>query len=333
MFALRFVLPICFGVFLLAPTVSFAQQVGNPAAYALTINDTVPSPGEAVVVRIESRDERTTSIRSVRWFVDGQERVEFTDKLSLTEMVGNAQKRVVARIVYSLAGGLHRYINATTTVNPVTFDLLWEGLSVVTPRYRGYPLAGPQVPIRVFAEIQYFDGNGISYSEDDFSFVWEVETSFHEDTGPGVSSITYEKGGSLINNDVYVLARATLISDRDVQFQKALRIPITDPRVIVYPYTLTRGLITEQVIPKDVAIQKQPLTTSVYPFFFSRDDFENPNTISYTWDIHNGQTSLQQGRKVDISLQGDNTIIPAKVSVQNRRRPQQKAQNTFRISL
>ncbi|MDE0243675.1 MAG: hypothetical protein OYG31_03130 [Candidatus Kaiserbacteria bacterium] len=333
MIALRFAVPLLFGLLFFIPTALFAQQVGSPTAYLLEIDEGVPSPGKEVTVHIRGEDERVTSIRSIRWFVDGQERTAYTDKMSLKEVVGNQQKRIVARIVYSVQGGIRRYINATTAINPVTFDLLWEGHSVTTPRYRGYPLAGPQVPIHVYAEIQYIDRNGITYDENDFSFVWEVETSFHEDTGPGVSSIVYEKGGSLINNDVYILARATLINDHTVRFRKAVSIPITESRIIVYPYTVTRGLITERAIPSDVAIRKQPLTTSLYPFFFSREDFENPNAISYTWNIRDGLSPLQQGRKVDISLRGEDTIIPVQVSAQNREKTQQKAQNTLNVSL
>lgn len=315
--------------------ISFAQQRGNDSAYLLEIDERVTSPGTPITVHIRAGDLRTASIRSVRWFVDGQEQKEEEDSLSLQEVVGNSAKNVTAQIIYFTQSGNRRYMSASTQITPVTFDLLWEGESVTTPLYRGYPLAGPQVPIRVYAEIQYVDSTGVSYTEDDFSFVWEVETKFHETKGPGASSIVHEEGGTLINNRVFVLARATLINNTSVRYEKAINIPITDPRLLVYSYTPVRGLITEYVIPQDIAVvdPKQPITAALYPFYFSARDFSNNITMNYHWFVNNAAKPSKRGRKVDISLRGEDASIPIRVFARNEEKTLQTAKNTLEFHL
>ena len=329
----RATLPIAFCLLFLAPLAVFAQRIGDQDAFVLQVDETIPAPGKEVTVHIRSGDLQVSSIRSVRWFVDGREREEFGNKLSIKEVVGNRIKNVSARITYFTRSGDRRYINADTEIHPVIFDLLWEGDSVVTPLYRGYPLAGPQVPIRVYAEIQYIDRGGITYTEDDFSFVWEVETGFHPDTGPGVSDIVYEEGGTLINNSVFVLARATLINDNRVRYEKAIHIPIVETRLIVYPHTVTRGLITERAVPESVLIRQQPLTVALYPFYFSREDFENPGTVSYQWFVNGERTASREGRKVDVSLDGEGVTIPIQVLVRNSEKKEQESVMTLDFTI
>ena len=311
---------------------ALAQQQGGYDAYELYFNTDTPSSGEMVDVSIRSGKVLTSNIRSVRWFVNGQERTEFLNKLTMSEIGSVSPKQIVARIIYFDIFGQRRRIELTRWIRTAVFDVLWEGDSVVTPRYRGYKLAGPQVPINLSAEIQHIDQSGTVYTEKDFSFRWEIENKFYGDVGPGESSVVYEEGGTLLNNFVSVKVQATLINDPGVLFEKFINIPIAEPRIFLYPHTLLYGLFTDRVTPKDAVLTEQPVTVSVYPFYFGKSDFEK-NAIQYKWFVNNGTNHQKEGRKIDISIDGEDISIPIRVHAQNINNKQQNLEGFFTFGL
>ena len=266
-----------FSVFLLScvffASFSLAQQ-GRYDAFEMYFDDSSPSPGEEVGISLRSGSSSLFNIRAVRWFVNGKEKKEFADALHIREVNESFPKQIVANVVYFGTSGQRQYAQVIGWMRPVIFDIFWEGDSVVTPLYRGHRLAGPQTPIRLSAKIQYIGGDGNIYTENDFSFRWRIETEFHPDQGPKASSIVYDEGGTYLNNFISVRSEAFLINNPSVGFEKSIVIPISEPRLLVYPHSLLRGLSVERTVPGDFSIRGGTLTASVYPFYFSRDDFE-----------------------------------------------------------
>ena len=309
-----------------------AQLQGRYDAYEMSFSEETPSPGEDVEITLRSNKSLTSNIRSVHWFVNGRERREFTNKINMAEVVGSSPKQIVARIIYFDVFGQRKQVQLTRWIRTAVFDLLWEGDSVVTPRYRGYKLAGPQTPIKISAKIQYIDQGGTTYTEKDFSFRWEIESRFYGDIGPGESTVTYEEGGTLMNNFVFVKARAALINNPEIMFEKYVSIPIVAPRILLYPHTLLYGLLADSAVPSDAVIRRQPLTVSAYPFYFSKDDFDK-NGIQYRWFVNKSANHLKEGRKIDISIEGERASIPIQIRAQNENRKQQNTDSFFTFSL
>ena len=320
----------CLLLFLIGASTSFAQE-GRYDAYSLHLSSPYPSPGEDVTITVRTGSASTTNIRSVAWYINGEEQKELANKTHITTISDNSPKQVVANIVYFDILNQRRYTQVTQWMRPVIFDILWEGDSVTIPRYRGHKLAGPQTPIRVSANIQYIDQYGVSYTEKDFSFLWEVESAYHDDRGPGVSSITLTEGGTFLNNFVFVRAKATLINDNGTYLEKAINIPITEPRVLVYSHTLLYGLFTDGTIPKESTLVKKSATFSVYPFFFSRSDFEK-DTIQYKWFIDGDINHQKEERRITISTEGDSVSIPIRIHVQNTNKKSQMVENSLSIT-
>ena len=307
------------------------SQEGRYDAYSLYSDNPSPSPGESVEISLETGSSSVRNIRSVRWFIDGEAVEEFNDNLSVTDNIGNTPKQIVANIVYFDPSNQRRYVQVTEWIRPVIFDILWEGDSVTIPRYRGHILAGPQSAISVSANIQYIDLNGIQYTEDDFSFVWEVESEYHTSRGPGVSSIVIEKGGTYLNNTLFVRAQASLINDSGVYFEKSISIPVTEPRILVYSHTLLYGLFPYATVPRSAALKKSPVTFSLYPFYFSTSDFEK-DLIQYRWFVNNNTNHVKEGRKIDVSLGGRSIPVPIRISAYNETKNLQKAEYTITVN-
>ncbi len=313
-------------------SVSVFAQYGESNAYSLYADKEHPSPGEKIQIFVESGDASTTGIRSVRWYVNGEEREEFANKLSMTEISDSSVKQIVANIIYFDIHNQRRYTQDVRWVRPAVFDILWEGDSVAPTLYRGYKLAGPQTPIRISAKIQYIDRNGDTYTEKDFSFVWEIESRYHDERGPGVSSIVYEEGGTLLNNFIFVRAQATLINDNTVSLEKIINIPVVEPRLLTYPHTLLHGLLSNLVIPQKISLVKQPVTFSVYPYYFSKPDFEK-NVIEYKWFVNDGTNHIKEGRKIDVSTEGESSSVLLRIRAKNTHNGLQKEENNFTINL
>ena len=322
---------VFFGFCMVIPFV-FAQQQGSYDAYDMFVSESYPSPGEYIDFTIRSNKSFVSSIRSVVWYVDRVEHGEYANKMKITEIAGSVPKQITAYIHYFDSRGERRYTEISRWMRPVIFDVLWEADSVVTPLYRGHRLAGPQVPITLSAKIQYVDQSGVIYTEEDFSFRWMIESRYHSDRGPGVSSVVYEKGGSYFNKYIIVRVEATLISSGKVAFEKVVNVPIVEPRLLVYPYTLLYGLSRDRVVSQNLSFGSEEVTASVYPFYFSRSDFEK-NAIQYKWFVNNETSPLKEGRKLDISVRGEGTEIPVRVFAQNENKDLQQSdiQLIFRL--
>ena len=327
---LSFLLFFSFVIFLFFTTLSFAQQ-GRYDAFEMHFDNPSPSPGEVVGATLRQGSSSPFNIRSVRWFVNGEERADSMNELRIEEMSENTPKQIVANVTYFDLYGQRRFVQVIGWLRPVIFDIFWEGDGVVTPRYRGHNLAGPQVPIRISAKIQYVDENGQIYTEKDFSFRWEIESSFHPRQGPGVSSIVYEEGGTFLNSPISVRSEAFLINTPTVGFEKSALIPITKPRLLVYPRSLLHGLSDNLSLSRSFS-PRGDFTASLYPFYFSRDDFEK-NAVHYNWFVGNNQTPSKSGRKIDISTQGRGVSVPIQITAQNENKNLQKLSHIFNLSL
>ncbi|MCY4577108.1 MAG: hypothetical protein OXB96_01580 [Candidatus Kaiserbacteria bacterium] len=316
--------------FLMISGVVFAQ--GEYDAYDMVISESYPSPGEYVDFTITSNKSFVSSIQSVAWYIDGVEQVAYANKTKITEIAGGVPKRINAQIRYFNSRGERKATSIAQWIRPAIFDILWEADSVVTPLYRGHRLAGPQTPITFSAKIQYIDQNGVVYTEKDFSFRWMIESRYHDDRGPGMSSVIYEKGGSYLNKYIIVQAETTLISNGEVSFEKVINVPIIEPRLLVYPHTLLYGLSRDRVVSQNLSLGSEEVTASVYPFYFSQSDFTK-NAIQYKWFVNNQTSHLKEGRKLDISIQGGGTDIPVRVFAQNENKDLQQStiQLTFRL--
>ncbi len=187
------------------------------------------------------------------------------------------------------------------------------------------------MPIRLSAKIQYIDENGEIYTKKDFSFRWEIESSFHSEQGPTASSVVYEQGGTLVNNFVSVRAEAFLINNPNVGFEKSIIIPITEPRLLVYPYTLLHGLSVRRAL-SDRFVPGNSFTASVYPFYFSRSDFDK-SAVQYNWFVNRSRSPSKSGRKIEISAQGGGVAVPIRITAENENENLQKLSHTFTLNL
>ena len=327
----RLFFPPLVALFLFLGMPVFSQQ--SPFdAFILFVDEEFPSPGDTVRAAIHANEASPTSIRSVRWFLNGEEQTRHANSLDFSFINGNSPQQLVAQIVFFDASGQRNYAEVLRWIRPVIFDIFWEGDVVTIPNYTGQKYAGPRTPILFSTKLQFIDTEGVIYTEEDFSFRWEIESRSYGGRGPGASSLVYEEGGSLLNRSLTVRAFASLISSPSLTFDRSITVPITLPRLLVYPHTLLHGLYTDLVVPSVFSLSDQSTTFSAYPFFFDRSDFQK-DRIHYRWFAGSESQPLHEKRRVDVSVEGEDTRIPLRILAENENESTQRAENAFIVEL
>ena len=328
LFFFFFSLSFCF-LFFTFPSVS---QEDPFDVYILFIDKAFPSPGETIQASIHANKASPSAIRSVTWFLNGKEQTRFSNSLDFSFISGSSPQQISAQIIFFTPSGQRSYAEVLRWVQPVIFDIFWEGDVVTTPRYVGHKYAGPRTPIILSSKVQFVDREGTIFTEKDFSFRWEIESRLYGGRGPGISSTVYEEGGSLLNRSISVRAFATLISSSSISFDRSVSIPITLPRLLLYPHTLLHGLHTDMTVSKNFSLPDQSTTLSAFPFFFDHSDFQK-NTIHYRWFAGSESQPLHEERRVDITVEGDGTLIPLRILAENTNENTQRAENNFVVEL
>ena len=319
---------VLYSLFLLTIGVltSFAQSAD---AYKFYIMDEFPAPGETVTINIHPNEQPVQKIKSVIWTIGGRVISEHKNSLKIEYLVKNTPEQVVADITY-IDRDENRYtLQVSKWIAPVIFDILWEGLSATTPLYDGYRLVHRGTPVRITSTVQYIDSRGNIFDENDFFFDWE-QSSHKIEQGSGKNSIIIEDTGSTLRNEIPVTVKISLPNNNRIQIRKTIFIPFTESRVFLYKHSLSRGLNTRRVVVDNDIVVDDPFTVSVYPFYFSRNDFEK-NSVQYWWFVNNQPNPINEARRVSLSYEGEGTPTRLSVQIQNDNEKYQKISKSLNL--
>ena len=150
----------------------------------------------------------------------------------------------------------------------------------------------------------------------------------------GKSSVKLPVSNDYLREETRVDVTFYLIKDSAVNFKRTVRIPVMEPRVLIYNHSPLYGLIDTRVIGKNSILFKNPTTISVYPYSFDYDDFKT-NAINFEWTINDESVIINEGQRVDINVEGENVSVPFNVRATNTNtlRPYQKLSYDFNLSL
>lgn len=321
-----------FSVFLVVCAINLPFPASAQEAYTLYTTPEHPSHGETVVIGIQGASESPRNIRSIRWSIDGKSLNEENNKTSIERLVTSTPQQISVRIIYSDVFGGNQTLNLTKWIVPSVVDIFWESVGVTTPLYKGYKLATRGTPIRLTAEIQYIDERGKVFDENDFFFVWSVSSEEQSDvSGPGSNSFVLEATNVVRRSYLPIKMEAQLGQGQGVLLEKKIRVPIISPRVLVYNSNLSQGLNTRRVVGNRDVAQQNPISLSVYPFYFSESDFEQ-NKIQYNWFVNGGRQPIRNSRRVSFSYEGDESPVTMDIQVQNANTRSQNSSRRFSFS-
>lgn len=327
-------LPFSIGIFFfLLLFFSFAAYGQNKFsdAYFIKIDGDI-SPGNNVLASLENGNSSIQSVRSVDWYIDETKQEKYKNKLSLDVPVSNTPSFITANIIYFDILNNRQSAQIIRIIQPILFDILWEGDTITIPEYRGHKLVGPDSPVTLSAHIQYTNEFGSIFTEKDFSFRWLINFKYSKESGPGKHTITIPNAINYLSGVLNIQLDATLISDDSQTFRKNTFIPVSTPVLLAYTHSPLYGLNTRRVVSENSIILKKPLTISLYPFYFSKKDFES-DLIRYNWFVNNNKNVSKMGRRIDISIEGESVRVPFKIDVQNENNSLQKITHTFSLSL
>ena len=287
-----------------------------------------PKANNLIELNIASATESIRNITSVDWYVNGSLFPKYKNSLSLSFILENDPVDIQADVRFSRGVVGEGFYRVQRTVTPVIFDVLWEGVSVVPRGYRGYKLVAPNSPFDVSVKIIYKDASG-EYDEDDFLISWRYDFVVQE-TGLGFSKIRLNDGISLRDQYKDIVVEAKLKDDTNVRFTEVIRVRPVTPRVLGYLNSLEFGLV-ETTISKTIRPESFPFTVSLYPYYYTKTDFEK-NSIQYNWFVNAEKNYSKQGRKVDIDIEGKESLtIPFNVRVENENNSSQRSSFDFNV--
>ena len=283
--------------------------INRPTAVTLSNYPFNPRPKSEVTVQIEGGTNSLNRVTSIDWFIDGEEKEEFRNKVSITtktKELGNSLEvtAIVSATDFSVP------VSSTVRILPMIFDLLWEGKTTVPIGYKGRPLVSPNSGVRIVAFIEYIDEEGRRYTSEDFSFLWEKDFF---DTEQAISTNYYDLDKiSYIDSPVEVFVRATS-KDLKLNFEDSITIPFTRPRIIIYERHPIYGLVTDFSVPNNINITSDRVSLSAQPLFFSKAE-DALGQLEYSW--LSGSEVLQKGSNArDILVRKNESLSSVGVNV------------------
>ncbi len=312
-----------------------AQNI--PAAsdlLGISASTTTPALGDTVTIKVTSGQVSKSAVDSTKWFINGKIDEKFNDLLQIDfKVLDLSRPTTITCNITFYYGGLRQQLTQEIIIYPVRLDIIWEGEVVTPAHYLGYPLPGRDAPIRVSADLLYQSGTSV-FTERDFSFVWEVNGRvFQGAQGVGKSVIIIPSEPRYDLPKIKVTVTAKKLNNQSFVVKRSVTIPRNFPKLLVYEFEALRGVLHNRAFGKNVLFS-EPITLSVYPYFFSLEAFNN-GTITYNW-FKNGEEKLEEdSRRVNLLLSGDEGAFFLKVVAEQRKGDvlKQKAEYDFTIEL
>ncbi|MEK7628508.1 MAG: hypothetical protein AAB421_03765 [Patescibacteria group bacterium] len=291
--------------FLLLLTLFFVTTSSYAHALAL------PNLGEPIILSVkpaivEPESDVTVSIDSflldlnksqINWFIDGKSVFKNRNLRSLQFHTGVIGSESVVSVIIQDPSGVEA--TADVAIRPVELDLLWEARSYTPPLYMGRALPAPGSQVVAEARVRFVRPNGIPVAEKDIVYTWLVN-------GKGVSSVSGRGRSSatfpaplLFGEDILSVEAVSL--DEKFRAERQVRIPSTEPLVVLYRADPLLGIQYQHPIPSRGVIGLSDVTVVATPFFTTTVDPTN-TTLSYEWRVGGELVDLDKSHPSFLTL-------------------------------
>lgn len=177
-----------------------------------------------------------------------------------------------------LPGDTHAQVNVTTNVVQTNITLVWEAQSYTPPFYKGKALMPDGGDVKILA----FLPPGVD-GDPDTVVRWRVNGMIDQSSS-GVERTTYIYRSPVFGGQPTIVAEAfqgdTLVGTG------AIRVPVTRPRVLVYPDTPLGGVLFNVENP---SVSGAEIAIETYPLFFTAATRGDAG-MTYRWTV-NGRSA------------------------------------------
>jgi hypothetical protein len=277
--------------------ISVNAQIGGQDASTIGITQSprFPEPNETITISIVSRVINLNNKQTV-WEVDGETVSSGTGILEIDTQLGDSGEETKINFRVIVDGEV---IQKNATISPVDVNLVWEAIESYTPPfYKGKALNPGWGQIRITALPHIYQENGQLYDVEDLLYTWEYNgLVYGDDSGRGEDSFvvnTVPRPGNQAQVEIET-------PGGDVVAKRSVRLPINDPEVVLYAYSLLLGPQTSQALQGTRSLtSSQEVELVAYPYFYLTDT-ATEEFLKYDW-LMNGNSLTPPEEKNIIRL-------------------------------
>ena len=269
---------------------------GAESALSISLSPQYPAPQSTVRLTLQSSLYDLDS-SSVTWTVNGQE-VAQGDAITFVDVkTGPLGSKTDVQADITSAGDT---AFATATVIPASIDLLWESDSYVPPFYNGRALPSAGSRVHLVALTHFVRPGGGEVPADQIVFTWTRDSEVLGDlSGRGKSSITVD-GPTLFGTETIVVEAASV--DGSIAGQALLRIPDTEPRLMLYEDHPLFGVLYHQALGVTTFVPKNEMSFIAIPYFASAAA-SGDTSLQYEWQVNQSPvtTNAAHGNEITVN--------------------------------
>jgi hypothetical protein len=219
-------------------------------------------------------------------------------------------------------------IDKTISITPSEIEIMWESVNGYTPPFykgKSFPLIGgiiKAVAIPNTSTIKSGNGN--------ISYTWKNNDSVLLDSsGYNKNSFVFKNSMFDQQNNITVIASSV---DGSYGAESTINIPLYNPKIIFYKKSPSEGVLYNNALNKEMAMQEDEMTLVAEPYFLPIKG--NLSNFNFTWQINgkNIQTPLSK-KELTVRPTDRGGVATLNLIVENVNELFQKVSNQLKINL
>ena len=291
---------ILLGIFL---PIHFSEAVAEKTlggSLVANINPKSPGPNEQVNINLLGYGYDINQSNIV-WILNGKQIKQGLGNKSFTFTTGTLGNLSVVGVLLTTKEG--RKIVKQLTITPGLVNLVWEADTNTPDFYQGasLPTSGSQIKVLAIPQITY---NGEIIPTQNLVFNWKKDyKNLVQESGLGKNFIEFTANNYPNEHTIEVSVEYPKLAD---VFYKKITIPLTTPKIIVYPYEPLFGIIESNPIKSTYIVSKGEESFKAEKYFFANGE----KNIDLSWFINDKPITIGNksndilNTKIDIPTEG-----------------------------
>lgn len=292
------------------PIIASAAVFSGDEAISASISPEYPGRGELVTVSISGRTFDIDAA-TVTWTVGGKKVLEgpAEKNYSFTTNESGAVSIITATVLTS--DGI-RY-QKRISISPSQVDLIWEAQTYTPPFFKGHSLASSESTITVVALAELKGSTGVTIPASKLIYKWSKDgKNISSASGLGRQSFTFI-GAKLFNDSKVTVSISS--QDGRVTAQRSISIPVSNPRIVIYPSPALLGTRYGNALTNSFSLQEDEMGVRAVPYYFSTNAAGVPAT-TLAWFLNGKILPTEPGSDMLAILRKGTSAGTARIRVE-----------------
>jgi len=301
-----------FSLLLIILTFPFAVQgasIRGDDAIIISVSPEFPGPGESVTITASGRSFDSNQAVFI-WSVGGKEVLRGPAEKNY--MLETSRSGAAAYISLSVASAEGARYQKSITVTPSLIDLLWEARVYTPPFYRGHSLATSESIVTVVALPELTTAGGTRIAPSKLIYKWSKDgKNIGSASGLGKQSLAFTSAKLFNENHITVTVSS---SDGTISASRSMGIPVSDPRVVLYPAPALLGTLYNKALGTSFSLLSDETGVRAAAYYFSlATDGTNPTTLM--WSLNGKLLPTEPEGNSLVTLRKESAAGTARISV------------------